>query len=73
MALTVQAIVDAQGQVHLLEPLALAGSRRAIVMILDDDLSPIPSETALLSEAALSVDWNRYEEEQAWSYLQPGK
>ncbi len=29
------------------------------------------SETALLSEAALAEDWNRPEEDEAWSYLQP--
>jgi len=30
------------------------------------------SETALLSEAALAVDWNRPEEDLAWSHLQQG-
>ena len=29
------------------------------------------SETALLSEAALAEDWNRPEEDDAWSHLQP--
>lgn len=28
------------------------------------------SETALLSEEALAEDWNRTEEEEAWSHLQ---
>ena len=28
------------------------------------------SESALLSEAALAEDWNRPEEDEAWSYLQ---
>ena len=28
-------------------------------------------ETGLLSENALAEDWNRPEEEEAWSYLQP--
>jgi hypothetical protein len=29
--------------------------------------------TGLLSEAALAVDWDRAEEEEAWSHLQPGR
>jgi hypothetical protein len=29
-------------------------------------------ETALLSEAALAVDWNRPEEDLVWSHLQQG-
>lgn len=28
-------------------------------------------ETAVLSEAALAADWNRPEEDAAWSHLQP--
>lgn len=31
---------------------------------------PAVSETAVLSEAALAEDWDRPEEEAAWSYLQ---
>lgn len=31
-----------------------------------------PAETALLAEAALSADWNRPEEDAAWSHLQSG-
>jgi hypothetical protein len=31
------------------------------------------AETALLSEAALSEDWNRLEEDAAWAYLQPAR
>ena len=31
---------------------------------------PDVSETALLSEAALREDWNRPEEDEAWSHLQ---
>lgn len=30
-------------------------------------------ETALLSEAALAEDWNRSEEDAAWSHLQQGQ
>ena len=73
MIKTVEAIIDEQGNVRLLEPVQLGTARRALVTILED--APIISseETALLSEAALAKDWNRPEEEEAWSYLQQVK
>ena len=64
----IEATIDEQGNVRLLEPIQLPKPRRAYVTILTDDLD-IP-ETALLSEAALSEDWNRSEEDAAWSHLQ---
>ena len=63
---TVEAVVDAQGNVRLLEDVHLPGPRRALVTILDD--AP-RDETALLSEGALA-DWSRPEEDAAWSHLQ---
>ena len=66
---TVKAIIDEQGNVTLLEPLSPGAARQALVTILDE--SPTISETALLSEGALSADWNRAEEDEAWSHLQP--
>jgi hypothetical protein len=68
---TVEAVIDAQGQVHLLEPISLAGARRALVTILEEEPGTGTHETALLSEAALAEDWNRPEEDAAWSHLQP--
>ena len=53
-----------------LEPLSLPGARRALVTILDEELGTSMPETALLSEAALAEDWNRPEEDAAWSHLQ---
>ena len=67
MIRTVEAVVDAQGNVRLLEDVQLPGPRRALVTILDD--AP-RDETALLSEGALA-DWSRPEEDAAWSHLQP--
>ncbi len=64
----IEATIDEQGNVRLLEPIQLPKPRRAYVTILTDDLD-IP-ETALLSEAALAEDWNRSEEDAAWSHLQ---
>ena len=70
MIRTVEAVVDSEGNVRLLEEVQLPGPRRALVMILED--GPRADETAVLSELAL-VDWSRPEEEAAWSYLQPGR
>jgi len=68
MIRTVEAVVDPNGNVRLLEDIRLAGPRRALVTILDD--APRGEETALLSEPALA-DWSRPEEDAAWSHLQP--
>ena len=70
MLRTVEAIIDAQGHVQVLEPLSLPGARRALVTILDEEPGTSMQETALLSEAALAEDWNRPEEDAAWSHLQ---
>lgn len=70
MLRTVEAVIDAQGHVHVLEPLSLTGARRALVTILDEEPGTGMHETALLSEAALAEDWNRPEEDAAWSHLQ---
>jgi hypothetical protein len=59
--------------VSLLESVRLPAVRRALVTILEEaPLSGVP-ETALLSEAALAKDWNRPEEDAAWSYLQSAR
>jgi hypothetical protein len=71
MIKTVEAVVDGQGTVRLLQPLNLGTSRRALVVILDEP-GAIGDETALLSEAALA-DWSRPEEDAAWSHLQSAK
>ena len=71
MIQTVEAVVDSDGRVRLLGEVRVTGSRRALVTVLDE-AAAIPGEAALLSEAALS-DWNRPEEDAAWSHLQPVK
>jgi hypothetical protein len=38
---------------------------------LEEEPRQLAHETALLSEAALAEDWNRPEEDAAWSHLQP--
>jgi len=65
----VEAIIDRDGEVRLKEPILLNNPCRAIVTILDEK-AEVVSETALLSEESLSEDWNRPEEDEAWSHLQ---
>jgi hypothetical protein len=67
---TIEAIIEADGRVRLLEPVQLDTARRALLTILDEPTEEAANRTALLSEPALE-DWNRPEEEEAWSHLQP--
>jgi hypothetical protein len=71
MIRTVEAIADKHGHVGLLEEVKLPEDRRALVTILEEAPRAGISETALLSEPALAKDWERAEEDQAWSHLQP--
>lgn len=71
MIRTIEATIDEQGNVRLLEPVKLPTTRRALVTILEDPPVEWANETALLSEPALAEDWNRPEEDVAWSHLQP--
>jgi hypothetical protein len=72
MIQTVEALVDENGSVSLLEEVHLPSARRALVTILEEPARE-STETALLSEAALAADWNRAEEDEAWSRLQPAQ
>ena len=67
---TVEAVIDENGEIRLLEAVKLPEARRALVTILDEEPTSEVSETALLSEPALAEDWNRPEEDEAWSHLQ---
>jgi len=70
MIRTFEAVIDEKGNVRLLEAVRLPGMRRALVSILEEEPAIAANETALLSEPALAEDWNRPEEEKAWSHLQ---
>jgi hypothetical protein len=70
MIQTVEAVIDEQGKVQLLQNVRLPQVRRALVTILEEKPNSAVSETTLLSEAALAEDWNRPEEDEAWSHLQ---
>ncbi len=70
MIRTVEAVIDERGTVRLLENVNLPNARRALVTILEEEPIAHGSEAALLSEAALAEDWDRPEEDAAWSHLQ---
>ena len=70
---TVEAFIDAEGNVRLLEGEPLPAGHRAPVTVLGEAPAFRANEITLLSEAVLAEDWNRTEEDEAWSYLQPGK
>jgi hypothetical protein len=72
MIQTVEAVIDASGQVRLLGKVRVDAPRRALVTVLEEPAA-VPGEAALLAEAALAADWSRPEEDKAWSYLQPAK
>ena len=67
MLKTVEATIATNGEIHLLEPVHVAHSCRALVTIIEE---PGISETAVLSQQALAQDWERPEEDAAWSHLQ---
>ena len=54
MIRTVEAIINEQGAVLLQEAVALTGSHRALVTVLEDE--PYSNGTALLSEADTAAD-----------------
>jgi hypothetical protein len=70
MIQTVEAVIEPDGTVRLLQPLRVDEPRRALLTILPSHLTT--DEVTLLSEPALA-DWNRPEEDEAWSYLNQGK
>jgi hypothetical protein len=72
MIQTVEAVIDANGQVRLLGVVQVDAPRRALVTVLEE-LAAIPDEATLLAEPALATDWLRSEEDAAWSHLQPAK
>jgi hypothetical protein len=69
---TVEAIVEEDGTVRLLEPVEGTGPRRALVTFLDEIREEAAHASALASPEALA-DWTRPEEDEAWSHLQPAR
>jgi len=67
MLKTVEATIETNGEIRLLEPIHVAHACRVLVTIIEE---PGISETALLSQQALAQDWERPEEDAAWLHLQ---
>ena len=65
MHTTIEAEVDDQGNIRPKEPVTLLPGSRVLITVLE----PEGVDTALLSEAALAADWQRPEEDAAWSPL----
>ncbi|MGH7898224.1 MAG: hypothetical protein ACREQQ_09740 [Candidatus Binatia bacterium] len=68
MPRTVQAVIEPDGKVRLLEEVSVRKARRALVTILDE-ASESATFTAVASEPALATDWDRLEEDAAWGAL----
>jgi predicted DNA-binding antitoxin AbrB/MazE fold protein len=64
----IEAEVDEQGNIRPKQPVDLPPGSRVLITIVESEAT----ETALLSEAALGTDWNRPEEDAAWSNLGQG-
>lgn len=67
VSMTIEAIVDEKGNIRPTRSVALPPGSRVLVTV----LAPEEAETARLSEAALASDWQRPEEDTAWSHLAP--
>lgn len=73
MLRTIEAVIEPDGRIRLLEAIDLSSARRALVTVLDESVEGADIDsTALLSEPALAEDWDRSEEDAAWAHLQPG-
>ncbi len=73
MLKTIQAVVEKDGSVRLLEKVQLEHASRALVTILDREDILNSLESSLVSEQSLAVDWNRPEEDEAWKHFQREK
>ncbi|KHD08250.1 hypothetical protein PN36_19180 [Candidatus Thiomargarita nelsonii] len=65
MLQTIEAVIDIGGQIRLLEPIKLTKAKRALVTLLNNE-----DEPSIESEETLRKDWNKPEEDKAWSHLQ---
>ena len=62
---TVEADVDDEGNIRPKEPVSIPPGSRVLITVLE----PETADTMLLTEAALAADWQRPEEDLAWSHL----
>jgi len=69
MLQTIEAIIDQNGTLRVLEPVQWPKYRRVLITILNEEPSDELDNLALMSEVALAREWNRPEEDEAWSHL----
>ncbi|MEB3260562.1 MAG: hypothetical protein VKP63_08050 [Cyanobacteriota bacterium] len=63
-----EAVVESDGRIRLNTPLHLERGLRILAAIPQIDLDTAVGEITL-NEPALSVDWNKPEEDDAWAHL----
>ncbi len=64
-----EGVIDQDGRLITTERIHLSKPHAVIVTVLDEITTGEANELALLSEAALARDWDRPEEDEAWSHL----
>jgi hypothetical protein len=69
MLQAVEGLIDQEGVLKILGDVTLPKSRRVIITILDEEPSDETVNLTLLSETSLARDWERPEEDKAWSHL----
>ncbi len=69
MLQSIEGFTDKKGKLRIRDKIDLPKSRRVIITILDEEPSDELTNLALLSESALARDWERPEEDAAWSHL----
>ena len=69
MLRSLEGIIDREGKLRTFENIKLPSSRRVIITILNEEPTDEMFNLALVSESALARDWNRPEEDLAWSHL----
>jgi hypothetical protein len=65
---TVEAVIEANGEIHLREAVRYSEPHRALVTIFEE--TPLFSENALFSQMVLARDWDTPEDDAAWKYVQ---
>ena len=66
---TIEGEIDASGRFRPIEAGVKVPEGRALLTLLE----PRNDEAALLAQPALAEDWLRFEEDEAWAHLQPGR
>lgn len=69
MLQTIEAVIDQNGILRVLEPIQWPKSRRVLITILNEEPSDELDHLALMSEVALAREWDNPEEDEAWSHL----